>query len=65
MVILINTWDKLVLDDRTIFIPVLPVLLRAPNRWVTINIEIGTLISAYLSKSRPHLWMRTVMKKTL
>jgi len=30
MVILVNTWDKLVLDDRAVFIPVLPVLLRAP-----------------------------------
>lgn len=32
MVILVDTGDKLVLDDRAVFIPILSILLRAPVR---------------------------------
>lgn len=65
MYVLVDPRDELVLDNRAVPVPIFSVLLGAPVGRRYDQYRQQANISTNLSKSRPHRWMRTVMKKTL
>jgi len=60
--ILVDTRDKLVLHDGTVPVPIPSVLLGTPGTELRQR-QGKPRNSPYLSKSRPHRWMRVAIKK--